>query len=436
MDGALDRYRKTRLLKDRPVCQAPFNSMYFNVFGEVGPCWLNLHSMGRYPENSIRDIWFGEPFNELRKALKRQNLEFKCGQCLDNIRNDNHHSVLAKLYDYQYELQEYPSVMEFELSNRCNLECVMCKGDLSSTIRKNREQRHPLVSPYDNDFVQQLEEFIPHLKEAKFLGGEPFLIEQYFSIWQKMVELNPTIKITVTTNGTVFNSRIASLLSSLRFNVIVSIDAFNESRYEEIRKRAVYNRVIQNLHWFHDYTKQEGTYFQVSMNPLRKNRFELSNYVDYCNQHGMNLWFNTVVYPHSETLKTLSSKKLQETYDHLRKHVFQIRTNRCTKEVFKNNIVTFNNFVENQLKVWIRVQEKEEENRCQNAQNMTTMELIESLGSEMNDYIVHDAYLTDNQKTNRISLVQERILSLNGMSPKEVKSLYLQNRSEIAEVWF
>src|SRR5690606_6216470 len=110
------------------------------------------------------------------------NFNHRCSVCKTNVENGNHVSVLSKLYDYNYEVQEYPAVMEFELSNKCNLECVMCKGELSSTIRKQRDKLPPLNTPYDSTFVEQLKEFIPHLKEAKFLGGEPFLIDIYYEI--------------------------------------------------------------------------------------------------------------------------------------------------------------------------------------------------------------------------------------------------------------
>ena len=54
-------------------------------------------------------------------------------------------------------------------------------------------------NPYDAAFVKQLEEFIPHLEEVKFYGGEPFLIEIYYEIWEKIMELNPKVRISVQT---------------------------------------------------------------------------------------------------------------------------------------------------------------------------------------------------------------------------------------------
>lgn len=67
-----------------------------------------------------------------------------------------------------------------------------------------------IKSPYNDAFVEQLEEFIPHLKELRFNGGEPFLINAVFRIFEKVEKLNPKLKIVIATNGTVWIARCAS----------------------------------------------------------------------------------------------------------------------------------------------------------------------------------------------------------------------------------
>ncbi|MCB9204913.1 MAG: radical SAM protein [Flavobacteriales bacterium] len=409
--------------------------MYFNVFGEVGPCWLNLVGMGQYPEHSIRDIWFGEKFSRLRNAILEKDLAYKCRTCHQAILDGNHHSVLSKLYDHPYGLTDYPSVMEFELSNRCNLECVMCKGDLSSTIRQNREKRPALSNPYDEAFVEQLEEFIPHLKEAKFLGGEPFLIEEYYGIWERMIELNPNINLTVTTNGSVLNNRVQKLLTQLKFNIIISIDSFQKDVYEDIRIRGSFDRVMLNFHSFLDYSKQAGTYFQVSMNPLRRNMWQLHEYVDFCNEHGANLWFNTVVYPHRECIRTLPHEKLSELYDFLKGKKLKPRKPSCSKQVYFNNAEVFNNFVENQLQVWMTDQ-KETLERCRfDAESMTVEEFSESLERTLKKYVLDDAYLLEQEKQKQLDTIEKQLHIIKTTDPFRTRSLAKFSASEIMESW-
>jgi MoaA/NifB/PqqE/SkfB family radical SAM enzyme len=98
-------------------------------------------------------------------------------------------NVASRIHYFRNKLTghiNYPRVMEFELSNECNLECVMCNGYFSSSIRKNREKLPASVSPYNDQFVDELDQFIPHLTDAKFLGGEPFMIDIYLKIWERI----------------------------------------------------------------------------------------------------------------------------------------------------------------------------------------------------------------------------------------------------------
>jgi MoaA/NifB/PqqE/SkfB family radical SAM enzyme len=192
----------------------------------------------------------------------------------------NYHGVRARYYDefapntlgprLNYLKQSlggavpYPRVMEFELSNTCNLECIMCNGYFSSSIRKNREHLPPIESPYNDKFVDELDEFIPHLTDAKFLGGEPFMIDIYLSIWERIRKLNPNIRIHITTNGTFLNNRIKDLLEGLKAGIILSIDSVNKETYPKIRVNGSYDKVMENLEYFRDYTKRKSTFLSMA----------------------------------------------------------------------------------------------------------------------------------------------------------------------------
>lgn len=156
-------------------CNAPLNNMYFTIEGKVAPCWLQVGAVDNWSsDRSIADIWFGEKFNQLRDAHKNKIYPNKCGQCKQQTEDGVW--PLAKAYE-KFSVKEYPTLIELELSNQCNLECIMCSGLLSSGIRKNRDNLPPLPQIYDQTFVEQLKEFIPHLEELRFNGGEPFCAE-------------------------------------------------------------------------------------------------------------------------------------------------------------------------------------------------------------------------------------------------------------------
>ena len=100
----------------------------------------------------------------------------------------------------------------------CNLQCVMCNGELSSSIRSLREHRPPIEFTYGDQFFRELTEFLPHLKEAAFLGGEPFLSRDASRVWDLMIELDCHPSVHVTTNATVMNKRVESYIERLQMN--------------------------------------------------------------------------------------------------------------------------------------------------------------------------------------------------------------------------
>jgi len=422
--GPIAAYQKVRDPRDRHLlCKAPFNSMYFNVYGQCAPCWLTLTDSDTYPEKSVREIWFGDKFNQLRKAIHEKNLDLKCQTCKKNIQQGNHISVLSRLYDYPYALAEYPAVMEFELSNRCNLECVMCKGDLSSTIRKNRDQLKPLPMRYDQTFVDQLEEFIPHLKEAKFLGGEPFLIEIYYSIWKKIAKLNPSLKITITTNGSVYNKRVESILSRLDCHLILSLDSIKKDTYENIRINGNLERVLYHFEHFRKYTSKRNNYLGISVNPLRKNWQELADFVNFCNDKDASIWFNTVIYPHDEALWTLPADDLQHIYNFLSGKTI-LPGNGQNKSLCEANKNKFKNLVEVQIKQWL-AEAREREKLKQKLVNAGKTDSGKLLLREIQDYINTDAYISDNQKEKGLSILRKKIKWVEISDPGLLKELYL-----------
>jgi len=188
-------YQSRTISQKKYLCHAPFNNMYFNSVGDIANCWLTFDNPEKYSEDrTLKEIWFGEKFTSLRNNIKNFDLGNRCKTCQYYLEHHNHVNILARAYDNEYPITDFPSMMEFELSNTCNLECTMCTGLLSSSIRSNREKLPPLKSPYGKKFVEELKEFIPHLHEARFNGGEPFLIQMYLEIWDLIFELNPNVR--------------------------------------------------------------------------------------------------------------------------------------------------------------------------------------------------------------------------------------------------
>ena len=311
------KYGKRRALGDRPyACYAPLKNMYFGHEGKVVACCYNRdHVIGYYPQQSIKEIWNGKKATELREHLMAYNFTMGCQDCLKALVAENFDGAKSKQYDTQrMNKNHFPSVLEFELDDTCNLECIMCNGEFSSLIRAKREKRPPRAKYYDDKFIEQLEEFIPFLEEVKFYGGEPFLIPAYFKIWDKIIELNPGVRISVQTNGTTVNSRVKEILQKTSFHVSISIDSLNKELYESIRVNSHFETVMDNLQYFYKYCKERDTFFGISACIMQQNWFEAPDFIRFCNQLNVPVYFHTVTSPKFASLEQLSKRKLNEIY--------------------------------------------------------------------------------------------------------------------------
>lgn len=314
---AYDRARSTSH-RGAAVCNAPLTNLYFSAVGAVAPCWILLGELGEYwgPERSIRDIWTGEAMTRLREAHARREFPGACGRCQSDILTGC--TPLAAVYDHEDPPLDQPAALELELSNRCNFACLMCNGDLSSRIRKEREHRPPLESRYDGSFVDQVAEMVPGLQRIRFSGGEPMTHPIVHAITDRIVAVRPDLRIDVSTNGSLLNTKVRRLLERANVQINVSFESFRAERYEHIRPGAELAVLLAHLDAFQDHFRDHPGLLTVNTNPMRQNWDEMPDFVRWCDERGVFLTFNTVVHPDDFTLRTLPPDELARVHETLR----------------------------------------------------------------------------------------------------------------------
>lgn len=346
----LDAYNQAQgREKDSHICYAPFGTMRFTLSGHVVACCYNKqYPLGKYPENSIHDIWFGSKISRLKDHLTNNSLSLGCQSCKSNLLSGSFNSVGAKHYDYlSPATNTYPKMLEFELANTCNLECIMCSGALSSSIRRNREHKPAYPSLYDQAFTDQLDEFIPHLKDAVFVGGEPFLIDLYYDIWERMILINSDINISVVTNGSILNNKVKTLLEKGNFSFRISIDSLQKDNYNQIRVNADFDVVMANFNYFLKYSTKRNTAININVCPMRQNWKEMPDYIRFGNKQNVSINMMTVKFPPHTSLWNLSTVELQEAISYLSEFSFPEES-----LVEKQNAHAYKTLIQ-QLKQWM-----------------------------------------------------------------------------------
>lgn len=357
-------YNEQRPEKARShFCHAPFVSLNFEQNGNITACCFNRsHVVGKFPENSIQEIWNSSKIEELRQAIREVDLSKGCQLCHEQLVSKNYTSMLTKNYDKlsingEEAAKTGPRIMEFEISNLCNLECIMCNGYFSSSIRKNREKLPPMENPYNDSLVEQIRPYLKNLEWIKFLGGEPFMNPLYYKIWRALVEEKSKAKVVITSNGTVMNSNVKWVLETVKPMMVFSIDSFRKENYETIRKNANFEATMKNLDLFIKYAFVNQRTIDIAICPMTNNWQDIPEMFDWGTQKVIQINMNTVVHPEELSIKFLPKEKIKEILDFYKSiklktwEDFYNEPNPWTKTISENNNQIFKTYI-NQIQYW------------------------------------------------------------------------------------
>jgi sulfatase maturation enzyme AslB (radical SAM superfamily) len=186
----------------------------------------------------------------------------------------------------------------------------MCNGTASSAIRAHRENLPPIPNPYTNAFFYELRIYLPQLKRAKFVGGEPFLQRECFRIWDMLVEDGIALPCYVTTNGTQFNARVERVLERIPFGISISLDGYRPTTVESIRVNVKYGTLMRNVNRFREYTRARKTNFSLAYCLMRPNWEEFGDFCLFADSLECVVSVNAVRKPPHLSLFTLSHGEL------------------------------------------------------------------------------------------------------------------------------
>lgn len=297
------------------ACLAPATALYLTPSGDVQACCFNVaHPLGNVAEQRLLDIWHGARAQRLRDALAIGDLSRGCQACAWSARDG---AGPYREYDQFAPPTRWPRRLELALSNRCNLACVMCNGELSSTIRSRREGRRPLATVYDDRFFDDLAPFLAHADQVKLLGGEPLLAEETYRVLETVIRVDAPPACHLTTNATVLPPRALALMERRPLHFAVSIDGWSRRVFESIRVGADRDQVMANFVRLRDYCRSAGTTIAVAFSLMRQNWHELLECLQFAEANGVRTVVNTVVYPTSSSIWSLPREELARVLETL-----------------------------------------------------------------------------------------------------------------------
>ena len=314
-----------RTLAVRPysACYAPSVQVYFDPNGDVRACCRNArHPLGNVAVDRLRDIWAGDRRAALIDHLAVDDWSLGCQGCGTEVAQEGRDGSYPASFDGRATHLDgdpasgaWPNFMEFNLSNACNLQCLQCNGDLSSSIRIHREHRAPLPAVYGDEFFEDLALFLPHLRQAQFAGGEPFLGAENFRAWDLITEVAPGLPCTVVTNATQWNARVEDVLDRLDMSFVFSLDGITKETYESIRLGADIDAVLANVDRFCAYARERGTTVMINHCLMVQNVHEFADLLLFADARDIPVNVSVVHHPGHCSIARLPRSEMQAVHE-------------------------------------------------------------------------------------------------------------------------
>ncbi len=315
--------RITRPIGDKPAwsaCYAPHSSMYFDQHGKVRACCQSRgEQLGNVRSQSIREIWDGARVRAMRDDLEQGRFPDDCAFCRWQVSEGDEEVLFARGFDsleVTSMAPEWPTQMEFALTNTCNLQCVMCSGNFSSAIRAQREGRPPMQVRYGEPFFEELAEFLPHLTAAKFLGGEPLLGREPLRVLEMLASLGAPPAVTITTNATICTPSVERILGRLKPNIVISLDGATAETFESIRLGASFSKVMDNIERYRQLVGPGKLSLTTCL--MVDNWHEFPDLLAMASAWSMHLGVNVLHLPTERSLYQLAPEALGAVVDGLR----------------------------------------------------------------------------------------------------------------------
>ena len=318
-------------------CVAPWHSLTIQWDGAVYADAISRIEYGSLYDKTLSELWQSDTAVKLRKSWADGKPDPEI--CYNCIKKEKTVGNSRRKYFYRnispqllrtatYDINAEPDIwyLEINSSNKCNLKCRMCGGEVSSTWIKEEKQLNALSPEWmpfrkegkyhrvEFDAVKNIlekREYFENLEFLKFAGGEPLMEDQNYQIMEQFIEwgISKNIVLDINTNGTMLNPRlfnIAKNFKKVKFHI--SIEGTGKL-YQYIRGGD--NFTIEQLEAnIKEFNKLENTQIIYTVTVQVYNIYDITNiwkWYKKIRKPGDEIFFtNVVVYPRYLNMHILS----------------------------------------------------------------------------------------------------------------------------------
>ena len=296
-----------------PICIAPFRTAVIDRDGTMLPC---CEYMADIEQDNLKvnqfDIWWESGLDDLRNKMLTGVIDRGCRHCHTKEKNPEHfgHRQFTN-QQFQDQIDQVANesthalkILEVRFSNYCNLKCLMCGSESSSSIT-NEYLRHqekynklnvwmdpsPTVRWWENaESLRNFKNIVNDIEIITFTGGEPLIIPEVVELIDQL-DCKKIKELQIITNLTRLSDKFLKSIKRFAKVVIrVSLEGINKHN-DYIRYGSDWKDIEKNINVLN---KLDNVVLSVNHTLQHTSLFTLPNLVEYTDQIKIHISLNEV----------------------------------------------------------------------------------------------------------------------------------------------
>ncbi|WP_461810274.1 radical SAM protein [Faecalimonas sp.] len=226
-------------------------------------------------------------------------------------------------------------IMQWHLSETCNLKCIHCYQEDHIPVQLSFENLEIIYKQY-----KRLLSKLNMKGHINITGGEPLCNPYLFKVLDLIKKDKENISFSILTNGTLITDEIARKIKSYNpYYVQVSLEGGKKTN-DAIRGKGTYKKIAKGIH----YLKKYGIYTSISFTASKMNYKEFPKVVWYGRKHRVNNVWSDRYIPLGDREDQENVLSLNETQEYLKsmyKEKMKLRKQHSHTNISMNRALQF-----------------------------------------------------------------------------------------------
>lgn len=236
----------------KTFCIRPFIHSLVSTSGEYKPCCRYSGKTGyNLSTHSVEQWWNSDYLKDLRNQMISGNHIKECRRCYrqeeQGVKSFRQNSN-EEWAQYNATPSNMPVDWEIQITNLCNLKCLMCNPWSSSQVLQEDNKIFGLSFnqhdyEWNPDHIEKIKEMFHTGQSFVIRGGEPFIVPWLQDI---VNEIPGRKRFLINTNATKFDQKWFDILSRHDVRMSLSIDGYQDLNYY-IRFPSNWTDILSNI---------------------------------------------------------------------------------------------------------------------------------------------------------------------------------------------